>query len=94
MEIKLRIHELDEVVESKKLIPHAGLVAEKVTFHTIHKVLEAPKSDGVVLQDSIDRSKEIGHALDVAKVAIVFVIGEEHVFHLLKMDICSDVCKW
>lgn len=32
MEVQSGIHELDEVVEGKKLGAHAGLIAEEVTF--------------------------------------------------------------
>lgn len=36
MEIKGRVHELDEVVEGKELGAHAGLVAEEIALLETH----------------------------------------------------------
>ena len=56
-------------------------------------MLEAPKCNGIVLHHSVDWGKKIRHALYVAQVAVVLVVGEEHVFHLLQMDIGAHVCE-
>lgn len=44
--------------------------------------------------NGVDRSQKIAHTLDIAKVTIVLIIGEEHIFHLLKMNVGADLCKW
>jgi hypothetical protein len=31
--------------------------------------------------------------LYVAEVAVIFVVGEQHVFHLLEMDIRAYICE-
>ena len=74
VEVEGGVHKLDEVVECEKLIAHAGLVAEEVSFHAIHEADEAPECDCIILLDGIDRCQEIAHALNVAKVAVVFVV--------------------
>lgn len=111
MQVELRIHELDEVVDGEELGAHAGLVAEEVVFlllsdefndflvrgggyHSVHKPDECPESDGVVLHDSVKRSEEIAHALYVAQVGVVFVVGQEHVFHLFHVDVRACICEW
>ncbi len=75
------------MVESEELFSHAALITEEITLHAVHKVLESPEGDGIVLHDGVNRSQEIGHALNVAEVAVIFVVCEQHVFHLLEMDI-------
>ena len=75
------------MVESEQLFSHAALITQEITLHAVHKVLESPEGDGIVLHDGVNRSQEIGHALDVAEVAVIFVVSEQHVFHLLEMDI-------
>ena len=85
--VECRVEELAEVVEREELQPHAGLVAKEVAFHPAHEVREAPEGYGVVLGDGVDGREQVGHSLDVAEVAVVFVVGEEHVFHLLEVDV-------
>ena len=54
VEVKGWVHQLDELVESEQLIPHAGLVAEEVSLHAIHESNEAPESYCVVLLYGVD----------------------------------------
>ncbi len=66
MKVEGWVHELDEVIEGQELGAHAGLVAEEITFHSLHEAYEAPECNGVVLFHGVDWSKEVAHALDVA----------------------------
>ena len=43
-------------------------------YHSLHKTNEAPESDGVVLLDCVNWCEQIAHALNVAEVAIEFVV--------------------
>jgi hypothetical protein len=43
-------------------------------YHTVHKSNKAPKCGCVILHHSIDGCKEIAHALNIAKVLVVFVV--------------------
>lgn len=90
MQVESGIHELHEVVEGEQLGAHTGLVPEEIPFHPLHEFDKAPESEGVVLHDGVDGREEIAHALHVAEVAVVFIVGEQHVFHLLEMDVGAD----
>ena len=89
--IELRIHELQQVVESEQLCPHARLIAQEVAFltksdndvdarwathHAVHELDKAPESNRIVLHDSVDRGEEVAHALHIAKILIVLVVRE------------------
>ena len=103
MQVQLRIHELDEVVEGEQLGAHAGLVTEEISFlrtsglshgvgkgvayHAVHELDKRPKRHGVVLHHCVDGSKKIAHALDVTEFPVVLVIRQKHVFHLLEMNV-------
>lgn len=60
-------------------------------YHSVHKPDECPESDGVVLHNGIKRCKEIAHALNVAQIGVVFVVGQEHVLHLFHVDIRASI---
>jgi hypothetical protein len=45
------------------------------------------------LHDSVDGRQEITHALNITQRAVVFIIGQEHILHLLKMDIGTNISK-
>ncbi len=64
------------------------------TYHPVHESDESPESYSVVLLNGVDGSQKIAHALHIAKVTIVFVIREKHVFHLLKVDVGADLGEW
>lgn len=64
------------------------------TDHPVHETNESPESYSIVLLNGVNRSQKIAHALDIAKVTIVFIICEKHVFHLLKVDVGADLCEW
>jgi hypothetical protein len=81
------------MVECEQLLAHTGLVAKEVPLHAIHKCDKGPESNGVVLHNGIDRRQQIAHTLDVAKIFVVFVVGEQHIFHLLQMDVGPDVSE-
>ncbi|KAI7091849.1 RabGAP/TBC [Hortaea werneckii] len=91
--VELRVEKLAEMVESEQLESHAGLVAEKVAFHSLHEADEAPKRYRVILFYSVDWCKEIRHALHVTKVAVVFVVRQQHILHLLKMNIGAGLSE-
>lgn len=91
VEVQLRVHELHEVVERHELLAHARLVAEEVSLHAVHKADETPEGDCVVLHDCIDGREEIAHALDVAEVLVVLVVGKEHILHLFEVYVRPNV---
>ena len=64
------------------------------TCHPVHETDESPERYSVVLLDGVDRSQKIAHALDIAKVTVVFIVRKEHVFHLLKVNIGANLCEW
>lgn len=64
------------------------------TYHAVHEANEAPKGDSVILFDSVNRRKKIAHALNVTEVRVVFIVSQEHVFHLLQVHIRADISKW
>jgi hypothetical protein len=68
-------------------------VSQCVTYHTFHEANKAPKGNGVVLHDCVDRRKQVAHALNVTKVLIVLIVSEKHVLHLLKMNVGADIRK-
>jgi AraC-like DNA-binding protein len=63
-------------------------------YHSFHKANEAPESYCIVLLNSIDRCQQITHALNVAQIAIVFVVSEKHILHLFEMDVCACFREW
>jgi hypothetical protein len=87
MQIQLRIHELYQMVEREQLAAHPGLIAQEVALHALHEFREGPEGDGIVLHDRIDGREQVGHALHIAEGGVVFVVGEEHVFHLLEVNV-------
>ena len=66
---------------------------ERTADHAVHEFLKAPESDSIVLHDGVDGSKEVAHALDIAQVAVVFVVGQQHILHLLEVDVRADFGK-
>lgn len=87
MGVEFRVHEVDELIEGQELGTHAGLVPEKVALHALHEFLEAPECNRIILDDGVNRREEIRHALDVAQILVVLVIGQEHFLELLEMGI-------
>lgn len=65
-----------------------------IPYHTLHEANKTPECDRIVLHDRIDRRKEITHPLDIAQVAVIFVIRQEHVLHLFEMNVGAHVGKW
>lgn len=90
---QLRIHEMHQLVQSRQLRPHAGLITQKVALHALHEVLEGPKGDGIVLYDGIDGCQKIRHALDVAQFPVILVVREEQVLHLFHVRIGANLCE-
>ena len=60
----------------------------------MHEANKSPERDSVVLHYCIDGRQQIAHALDVAKIAVILVVGQEHVLHLFEMDIRPDIGEW
>ena len=54
-------------------IPPLGAQTRQI-YHTVHKSDKTPKCGSVILHHSIDRGKEIAHALNIAKVLVVFIV--------------------
>lgn len=63
-------------------------------YHSFHEANEPPECDGIVLHNGVYGCKKVAHALYIAKVLVVFVVGQEHVLHLLQVDIGACVSKW
>ena len=63
------------------------------TCHPVHETNKSPKCYSIVLLNGVDRGKKIAHALDIAKITVIFIVREEHIFHLLKMNVGSDFCE-
>src|SRR5436190_12407363 len=79
---------------STKKVKDPTLAFGSLTHHPIHETNEAPECDSVVLHHRINRCQEITHTLNIVKVAVVFIICQQHVFHLLQMDICTTLSEW
>lgn len=47
----------------------------EITYHAIHEVDETPKGYCIILHDCIDGSEQVTHALDIAQVLVVFIVG-------------------
>lgn len=69
------------------------MVAEEIALHAAHERGEGPEGHGVVLKDGIEGREEVGHALHVAEGRVVLVVGQEHVFHLLEVDVGAGVSE-
>jgi hypothetical protein len=65
-----------------------------VAYHAFHESDKGPEGNSVVLHDRVYGCKEIAHALDVTQVLVVLVVCQEHILHLLEMDISASVRKW
>lgn len=91
MEVEFGVHELNEMIDGDELVSHPTLVPEEVAFHLLHELTEGPEGHCVVLHYGVNGREEIGHALDVAEGGVVFVIGDEHVFHLFEVDVGADL---
>ena len=63
------------------------------THHPFHEPDKAPEGDGIVLHDCVNRRKQVAHALHVAEILVILVVGKQHVFHLLQVDVGADVRK-
>ena len=62
---------------------------EDETYHPVPEIDKSAKSYGIVLLNGVDRCQKIVHALDIAKVTIVFVHRR---LHSLKRDLMrSDI---
>jgi len=66
-------------------------VRSRKVYHSLHELDETPECQSIILHDSVDWSQEVTHALHVAEIAVVFVVGQQHVFHLLEMDVRADL---
>lgn len=42
------------------------------------------------MKDGVDGGEKVRHALDIAEGSVVFVVCQEHVFHLLHVHVCAD----
>jgi hypothetical protein len=63
------------------------------TYHALHESNKAPECDSIILHDCVDRRKQIAHTLNVAKILVVFIIREEHILHLLQVDVGAHIGK-
>ena len=63
------------------------------TYHALHESNEAPECYGIILHDSVDGREQIAHALNVAKILVVFVVRKKHVFHLLQVNVGASFRK-
>lgn len=64
------------------------------TYHSLHKSSKSPERGSIILHYGVDGSKQIAHALNVAQVFVVLIVCQEHIFHLLKVNIRTDLGKW
>lgn len=110
VEVKLRVEQLQEMIQSEKLDAHARLVAEEVsllysnqhtalmtdsrTYHPIHESNKSPKCNCIVLHDSVDRSQQVTHSLHITQIRIVFIVRQKHILHLLEMHVGASIGKW
>lgn len=62
-------------------------------YHPVHESNKAPECHCIILLNSVNRRKKVAHTLDVTQITVIFVIGEEHIFHLFEMDIRTDLGK-
>lgn len=90
---QLRVHEVHQLVKRCQLRAHAGLVTQEVSFHTLHKVLEGPEGDSIVLYDSVDGCQQIRHALHVAQFPVVLIVREEQVLHFFHVRVGANLGK-
>jgi hypothetical protein len=79
---------------SYKQVSVALLYEQLMTYHSLHKANKSPKGDGIVLHNSVDGCKKVAHTLYVAEVLVVFVVGQEHILHLLQVDISACIGEW
>lgn len=70
------------------------LIVYRKTHHAVHEPHKAPEGNCIVLHDCVDGREEIAHTLYVAKTLVVFVVGKQHILHLLQMDVRANICKW
>ena len=102
MEVELWIEDLYQLVQCRELRPHAALISHEVSRHPLHEMAKSPEGEGIVLEDSIKRREEVGHALHIAEVlrigiagvgmlgcgwCVVFEVCEKHIFQLLQVDV-------
>jgi len=63
------------------------------TYHALHESNKAPECNSIILHNCVDGRKQIAHALNVAKILVVFVIRKKHVFHLLQVNVGAHIRK-
>jgi len=56
-------------------------------YHALHEIDKAPECYGIVLHDCIYWGQQVAHALNITKLFVVLIVSEQHVFHLLEMNI-------
>ena len=65
-----------------------------ITYHPIHKAHKCPERHGIILHNCVQWGKKIAHSLYVTQVGVIFIVRQEHVLHLLKMNIGAHIGEW
>ncbi len=51
-------------------------VGSRKVYHSLHELDETPECQSIILHDRVYWSQEVAHALHVAEIPIVFVVGQ------------------
>lgn len=71
---------------STKLNNVQPAIKRKIPYHTIHHGNEAGKGEsGVCLHGDVERRAQVRHALDIAQLSLVDVVGEQHLLQASHM---------